>query len=237
MSDFAARRKRLRELVSAAAADALLVTNFKNVTYLTGFTGDDSYLLLTLGGETLVTDRRYTQQLAEECPQLRLEVRTPGNTMLPAVAGVVERAKIKRLGIEGKSATVSLQQALIAALPKQELVATEGLVEQLRAIKDKDEIQATRLACRQARRAFEAVRAMLTPETTELDIAAELEYRARRIGAKAPAFRRWSESGRAGAAARRPVISPTKRKRFRVDRLGRELRSVPERLDAGASGR
>ena len=44
MSRFETRRSHLRKLVRAAGADALLVTNFTNVTYLTGFTGDDSYL-------------------------------------------------------------------------------------------------------------------------------------------------------------------------------------------------
>ena len=74
----AIRRKKLRSLIKEAQADALLVTNFKNVTYLTGFTGDDSYLLVTLDGETLITDPRYTTQLEEECPGLPLEIRAAG---------------------------------------------------------------------------------------------------------------------------------------------------------------
>ena len=69
------------------------MTNFKNVTYLTGFTGDDSYLLVTLDGETLITDPRYTTQLEEECPGLTLEIRAPGVTMLKAVTKVVKRAR------------------------------------------------------------------------------------------------------------------------------------------------
>ena len=115
---FAVRRKKLRSLIKDAKADALLVTNFKNVTYLTGFTGDDSYLLVTLDGETLITDPRYTTQLEEECPGLRLEIREPGVKMLSAVAKVVNRAKVERLGIEGNSAVVSFQQSLVKALPK-----------------------------------------------------------------------------------------------------------------------
>src|SRR3982751_2306924 len=107
MSTFAARRKKLRELIRDTKADALLVTNFVNVTYLTGFTGDDSYLLATLDGETLITDPRYTKQLEHECPGLGLEIRAPGVKMLNAVTKVVDRAKIERLGIEGNSAVVS----------------------------------------------------------------------------------------------------------------------------------
>ena len=78
----AIRRKKLSSLLKEAQADALLVTNFKNVTYLTGFTGDDSYLLVTLDGETLITDPRYTTQLEQECPGLALEIREPDVKML-----------------------------------------------------------------------------------------------------------------------------------------------------------
>jgi Xaa-Pro aminopeptidase len=182
------RRKKLRELIHAAKADALLVTNFINVTYLTGFTGDDSYLLVTLDGETLITDPRYTTQLEEECPGLSLEIREPGVKMLTAAAKVLESAKIAKLGIEGNSATVSLEQSLAKALPKIELVVTENLVEQLRILKDKSEIDATRVACAQAKRAFDVVRASVTTNMTELEVAAELEYQARRFGAKSLSF-------------------------------------------------
>jgi Xaa-Pro aminopeptidase len=188
MPSFITRRNKLRRLIQQAKADALLVTNFTNVTYLTGFTGDDSYLLVTPSDETLVSDARYTTQLGEQCPKLKLEIRGPGVHMLSAVADVVQRAKVKRLGIEAGSATVALERALAKALPDAQWVATDGLVERLRTIKDKDEIEATRVACQQARRAFEVVRALLTPDMTELDIAAELEYQARRFGASALSF-------------------------------------------------
>jgi Xaa-Pro aminopeptidase len=209
MSSFMARRQKLRALVRKAKADALLVTNFKNVTYLTGFTGDDSHFLATLDGETLVTDMRYTTQLAEECPGLALEVRTPGVSMLKAVTKAVKRAKIERLGIEGSSATVAFHQSLAQALPKIEIAATDNLVERLRIVKDKDEIAATRAACQQARRAFDLVRAGLKPGMTELDVAAELEYQARRIGAKALSF---PAIVAVGPRAALPHATPTSRR-------------------------
>ena len=72
-----------------------------------------------LSGETLITDMRYTTQLEEECPGLKLEIRGPGEQMLPVTASVIERATIKRLGIEAESATVSLERSLAKALPKR----------------------------------------------------------------------------------------------------------------------
>jgi Xaa-Pro aminopeptidase len=188
MPSFAGRRKRLRELIRQAEVEALLVTNFKNVTYLTGFTGDDSYLLVTLNDELLITDPRYTTQLEEECPGLPLEVRVPGVQMPKAVNKVIEAARLARLGLEGSSATLSLERSIAKALPTVQLEATENLVEQLRIVKDRDEIEATRVACGQARRAFDVVRASLTPQMTEFEVATELEYQARRFGAKALSF-------------------------------------------------
>jgi Xaa-Pro aminopeptidase len=208
MGPFAARRRRLRRLIRQAKVDALLVTNFKNVTYLTGFTGDDSYLLATLDDELLVTDMRYTTQLEEECPGLRLEVRVPGVKMLDAVTKVVGRARLERLGLEGSSATLSLERGLAKALPKIALEPAEDLVERLRLVKDKHEIEATRIACLQARRAFDAVRSILTPGMTEFEVATELEYHARRFGAKSLSF---SPIVAVGARAALPHATPTSR--------------------------
>lgn len=208
MSSFHARRQKLRALIRKAAADALLVTNFKNVTYLTGFTGDDSYLLVTLDGERLVTDPRYTTQLEAECPGLPLEVRVPGVTMLAGTTKAIKRAGVERLGLEAGTATLSLERSLSKALPKVMLVDTENLVERLRIVKDKGEIDATQLAGQQARRAFEVVRASLTPTMTELDVVAELEYQARRFGAKSLSF---PPIVAVGPRAALPHATPTQR--------------------------
>ena len=92
-----ARRDRLRRLVRKLGAEALLVTDFINVTYLTGFTGDDSYLLIFRDGEILLSDPRYTTQLQEECPDVELAIRTAEETLTEAVTKVVLRAKVTRL--------------------------------------------------------------------------------------------------------------------------------------------
>jgi Xaa-Pro aminopeptidase len=209
MLPFVTRRKKLRALIKEAKADSLLVTSFVNVTYLTGFTGDDSYLLVTADGEILITDPRYTTQLEEECPGLRLEIREPGVTMLAGTTRAISAAKVERLGIEGNSATVSLRESLAKELPKIELVTTDNLVEQLRIVKDESEVAATRVACVQARRAYDVVRAGITTDMTELEVAAELEYQARRFGAKALSF---PPIVAVGPRAALPHARPTQRK-------------------------
>src|SRR5690606_9539678 len=61
-------------------------------------------------------------------------------------------------------------------------------VEMLRVVKDKEEIEETRLAGHQAAKAFQVARAMITPQSTEREIAAELEYQARKFGGKGLSF-------------------------------------------------
>ena len=92
-----------------AGADALLVTNFTNVTYLTGFTGDDSYLLVRPDGEVLISDPRYTTQLEEECPGLdAASFAARACRCFEAVVEVLRVAGIGRLAIEADSMTVRL---------------------------------------------------------------------------------------------------------------------------------
>jgi Xaa-Pro aminopeptidase len=188
MDRYAARRDKLRKALRKTEAEALLVTNFTNVTYLTGFNGDDSYLLVRPDGELMLTDGRYTTQLEEECPGLEVSARRPGVSMHEAVVKAVKRAQIGRLGIEAESMTVAQRDKLAEKLPKLELVATPGLVEDLREVKDRWEIERIREAVRVAEKAFAVVRATLRPEMTEKFVADELEHQIRLFGARCSSF-------------------------------------------------
>ncbi len=202
------RLKKLRKRIGSIKADALLVTNYVNVTYLTGFTGEDSYLLVTLDGATLVSDQRFTIQLAEECPGLELLIREPGQLMLPTVAELIGQSKVDRLAIESASMTVAAQQTLAEHAADIRFVMAADLVESLRVVKDKTEVAATRMACEQAAKAFRAVRGLLKPDTTEKQVAAELEYQARQFGAKRLSF---PPIVAVGARAALPHAHPTDR--------------------------
>ena len=184
----AERRQRVRRLLKQHEVDALLVTNFINVTYLTGFTGDDSYLLITGKHDVLISDQRYSTQLEAECPDLELLIRGPGTKIIDFTAKAIANAKARRVAVEADSMTLTQRDALAAASPKTDLNPASGWVEELRAIKDKTEIDRTRRACDIGRKVFEVVRAKLTPSMTEQEVAAELEYQARRFGAKGLSF-------------------------------------------------
>ncbi|UUO08577.1 Xaa-Pro peptidase family protein [Blastopirellula sp. J2-11] len=185
---FAARRNKLRRLVKKAAAGAILVTNVHNVSYLTGFTGHDSYLLVTPDTEVLLSDPRYTQQLEEECPGLNLESRTPGKSILTSVQKMIQAAGVTQLAFESTSITVAMRDQLADKLAKVALLPAAGLVEELREIKDAEEVAAIRQAIHCAEKAFAVIRAAMHPDQTERQIAADLEYQVRRFGGKALSF-------------------------------------------------
>jgi len=225
MDCHATRRDRLRKLLTKTEARSLLVTNFANVTYLTGFTGDDSFLLITPTDEIFITDPRYTEQVADECPDLEMSVRRPGVNVTEIVVKTCRRAKIQMLGIEGNSMTVSQRDQISEKLPKVQLKTTTGLVEQLRAIKDGDEITEIREAIRFAEDAYRRLRASAGPDQTEKEFADALDNEMRRSGAKCASF---PPIVAVGPRAALPHARPTQK---RIGEAGFFL------LDWGASGR
>lgn len=189
MSDlFAMRRDKLRKLLKKEDADALLVTNFTNVTWLTGFTGDDSYLLVHGTGECLISDFRYTIQIEQECPGLNFKIRSGKIGFSQLIREELEKfSSSPRLAVESNAVTLDQAETFRRTLC-EELVPLNSLVEKLREVKDREEIRIIRESGRIARNAFHAIRAMLTPDWTEKLVADELEFAMRRLGAKDASF-------------------------------------------------
>ena len=182
------RRDRLRRAIKKIGADAILVTNFTNVTYLTGFTGDDSYLLVRLDGDVIMSDFRYTTQLEEESPGLEMLIRRQSITMPEWAAKTVNAAKVRRLALEADSVSWSLLNKIRDKVNRVETIPTSGLVETLREIKDKLEIQDIRASITSAEKAFGVLRATLRPDKTETQVRDELEYQLRVFGAEDRGF-------------------------------------------------
>jgi len=189
MSRFLQRRNRLRQTLKSQGIAALLITNFTNVTYLTGFTGDDSYLLLHSGGDVLLSDTRYELQIAEECPGLDAQIRATAASLLEmATKNITKAGGNKCLGVEASSLTLKQRDSLAAKLPQWTIRGIEDSVETLRLIKDKYEIESIRKAVKAAAKGFEMIRCGLKPEQTEIEIRNDLEYAMRRFGADDKGF-------------------------------------------------
>lgn len=183
------RQKLLHHLKSVGAgADALLVSNFTNVTYLTGFTGDDSFLYVGRDGTTLISDGRYTTQISQECPTLDVYIRSQKETIVAAAAKVAKKHRPAKLAFESSTVTVAQLEKLREELKNTDLFGIDGAVEELRLIKDADEVEEIRRAVRQAEKGFEVLRAELQGTRTEREVAYDLEHSMRRFGAKGASF-------------------------------------------------
>ncbi|MYV98908.1 aminopeptidase P family protein [Streptomyces sp. SID3343] len=189
----AQRRDRLRSRLAAAGADAALITNLVNVRYLTGFTGSHAALLVRAADSgddaVLCTDGRYTTQATEEAPDVELLTE---RGCAQALTKRVTAAGAVRLAIEEQNVTVELYRALgeIAreATPGAELIALGRGVEDLRRIKDTEEIAALRIASEIGDRALGEMIESILVGRTERHIAMELERRMADHGADAVAF-------------------------------------------------
>ena len=186
--NYEARRNRLLRKLKEASVDSLLVTGPSNVRYLTGFSGSSGWLFLSSSTTVILSDTRYETQLADECPGLDAEIRDAASTLDDHAARVIAKARVKRVGIEADYVTLSQHSSLAKKIVSAELVSTSGLVERLRKVKDKWEIEQTREAVRIAERGFAVIRSSLRPNQTETEIRFLLEAAMRSFGSTGPAF-------------------------------------------------
>ncbi|MBN2621902.1 MAG: aminopeptidase P family protein, partial [Acidimicrobiales bacterium] len=199
--DVADRAGRLRSRLGDAGCDALLVTDITNVRYLTGFTGSAAMVLVTPDALVFVTDGRYRDQAATQLAGARVEAdieigRSSAEQLKVLAGALVDGA---RLGLEAEAVTWAQQRRFVEAFAGTEVVATEGLVEHLRTVKDAGEVARIQAACAMADAALAAARHRLGESPTEAEVALELEWQMRRLGAEAPSFDTIVASGPNGA--------------------------------------
>lgn len=186
--NYTSRRSKLTRSLKSADVDALLVTGESNVRYLTGFTGDSTWLFVSKSATVLISDSRYTTQIANECPDLDVDIRDARKPMHEAAAAVVKKAKAKLLGFETTHISFAQHAALSEEITSAELVPTTGLTERLREVKDSWELTQIREAIYLAERGIAVVRSSLKPDQTEREIRYILEAAMRGFGANGPGF-------------------------------------------------
>ncbi|HET6575621.1 MAG TPA: Xaa-Pro peptidase family protein [Fimbriiglobus sp.] len=182
------RRQNLVKTLKKDNIDAILVTHPVNVTYLTGFTGDSSYLVATGKQVVLVSDSRFDEQIKEECPGLEVHIRPHDQTTVEAAVEVLTKAGVKAVGLEADDATLGLLADLQEKGAKLTFAPVRGRVEALRALKDPSEVEHVRAAVKAAERAFVMFKSMLREADTEKDMSDAIEAYVRRSGGRGCPF-------------------------------------------------
>ena len=185
-NEFEPRREAVAGGLAARKLDALLVSFGPNLRYLTGFTGSNGSLLVLPGKSILFTDPRYTIQAGQE---VTCQVRVAKGPLLLDIAAAIKRHRLRRIGYEPAHMTCDFFESLRARLPlKASLEPAAGWVEELRLVKSADEIARIRRSVETNSLAFEQAASRVKPGMKEQDLAADLEYRMRRLGAEKPSF-------------------------------------------------
>ena len=202
-SEYAQRRSLAASGLAGLKLDALLVSSPANVRYLTGFTGSNGLAVLRPASVLLFTDPRYRLQASEETA---CKVVVARRSLFLAVTKWLPGKGIHRLGFEKGH----LSQASFLLLDDERpsgvrLVPSGGLVEGLRMVKSPEELDCIRSSVRLNSEAFEKTISRVCPGMSEIDLAAELDYRMRKLGAEKPAFETIVASGRRSAM---PHASP-----------------------------
>jgi Xaa-Pro aminopeptidase len=203
--DHKGRLKRFETFLDGHSLDALVITHLPNIRYLCGFTGTSGVLVILEASSVFFTDGRYSEQA-------RAEVQGPGIVIArkPPLEAAAEwlakhksrvgRKKRPRLGIEGEHLTVARRTQLAGLLRSDfRLQETRGIVERARMVKDADEIALIRAAVGFGASLFDRALEVICPGVRESEVAAEMEYLARRAGAEAMAFPTIIASGKRSA--------------------------------------
>ncbi|MHA2789072.1 aminopeptidase P family protein [Corynebacterium sp. S7] len=184
---FATRRRRLSAQLAGQRIDDMLVTHLTHVRYLSGFSGSNGALILSKDlSAAIATDGRYTTQIAEEVPDIPAIIQ---RITAPALLEKVPEGR--RVGYEAAHVTIAELESWQKALPDDvTLVPVTGVIEELRLTKDPIEIQFLTEIAQLSTQAMEDLLAAgeLRAGRTEIEVAADLEYRMRKLGAERPSF-------------------------------------------------
>ncbi|MGA8152289.1 MAG: Xaa-Pro peptidase family protein [Terriglobales bacterium] len=196
--DHKGRQKRLRSALESTRLEALLVTHLPNIRYLCGFTGSAATLLITPAKSLFFTDGRYTEQARTEVQGSRVVIARK-SPIVAAAEWLVSQGRKRRpqtIGIEGDDLTVAERARLAKSLgPGFRLREAPPLVEKARVLKDEDEISLLRAAVILGASLFDYALEAIRPGVKETEVAAEMEYAARRAGADGMSFETIIASG------------------------------------------
>jgi Xaa-Pro aminopeptidase len=204
------RLGKLRSRLASKGLDALIVSQAENRRYLSGFTGSAGFLLISQQKAILATDFRYVEQAQAQAPGFEVvQIQGEIAKWFPTLASKLEAQK---LGFEGKSISFSIYKELTDALSdvktKISLTSTDGLVESLRAMKDKEELGLEEKAAALTDAALEYIIPRIKPDASEKEIAWEIESFLRRNGSESVPFELIVASGPNSAM---PHARPTDR--------------------------
>ena len=187
---------KLRKLMEKACVDALLITKEINVTYLTGFLGQSSWLVVTGTKVFFITNSIYITQAKEEVKGCTLVEATQ---YIQSVVNVLKQEKVTSVGFEPSQMLYKEYEEFNKALKGITFGPVQGAVEEIRKYKSEEEAAIIKKAVEISEFALYKTMNFIYEGISEKDLAIELEYRMKKGGADGIAFPTIVASGFRGA--------------------------------------
>ena len=190
--------QKFQAALQATDADAALISSELHQRYLSGFEFTDGYLLITPTLAYLLTDFRYIE--AAEAQVKDFTILRPAGTMTEEIGKLLSDHGLRRLAVEEATLSYGDFTRFAEAFPKAELCSgASKILEELRVIKTPEELEKIAHAQEIADRAFEHILGFLSPDRTEREVALELEFYMRKLGAENVSFQTIAVSGPASS--------------------------------------
>jgi len=173
------RTKAIRRLLNEEKTDCLIVTKPANVTYLTYFSGDDSWAVITPRAVYLLTDSRYIEQAQKQCLSCKI-ILSAGPLPQTAARLVKKLTSVTAVAVE-KSISLAGFEVLKKSV-KTRLKSAANIIESVRSVKGAGEVAAISTACRIASAAFRQTLQYIKPGITENELAGLLDFEIRKSG-------------------------------------------------------
>lgn len=185
------RLQKLRNVMQQKEVDAFLITKPENIRYMSGFTGgSEGKLVVTENQQFLLTDSRFWEQAGIESPEWELvkEI-TPGIDLLVDLV-----ADSKKLGLESQHVTIESFLQLEARL-KNRPALLPGIIENLRTVKDEDELNLLRKSAEISDEVFKEICQYIKVGLTERQVANQIVYLLKQKGCAKESFDTIAVSG------------------------------------------
>ena len=176
--------------------DALLLLNLGNIRYLSGFTGSDGALVVFRDDVCFLTDSRYSFQASNEVPDFRKLIY---QEKASAISSTLNEKGARRVGFEAETMTVAARDTFAGLMPDVELVPIGAELNNLRIIKDAEELRLIGRAADIASESLLSILDKVKPGTSERNVALDLEFAMLKAGAEDKAFDFIVASGERGA--------------------------------------
>lgn len=201
----------MKRLVAALSSleekpDAIFIAHPPDVRYLTGFTGSNAALVVLRGSPAksrstpkavLFTDGRYTEQARQQVKNARVVI--PQESIVKTACEWMQAQRVRRCAFDAEHTSVAaldtMRQYVLGSQRRNFFLSVPPLSARLREVKVSSEIGRLRDAARLGCTLFNGLLSSIRSGMKETDLAAQVEFAARRGGAEGMSFETIVASG------------------------------------------